>query len=86
MITDAEREEMRRADAEIEAEIARRKRDYDRSYYMANKERLTAYKRAHYQANRERYISYSKEYIKNHRETFNANVRKYKAKRRAKGD
>ena len=59
--TEAELEEMRKADAEIDEHYADKHRAVARAYYWRHREERLAYGREYYQRNRERLNAYALE-------------------------
>ena len=55
--TEAEREEMRLADAKVEREFAAEIAAHQREYREANKDKIAAYKREYYKARKARAVS-----------------------------
>ena len=109
LFTAAELEELRRADAKIDAEFvqtaeeiaesrardreaqlaalpyAKRKRaEYNRAYYEANRDKVTEYQRAYYEANRDKVTERQRAYYEANRDKVTERKRAYREANRDK--
>lgn len=82
--TPEELEEMRRADAEIEEEFRREKREVMQAYYARNRERRLAQNKAWREKNREKVKKSNQAWREKNRDRINARDRAYYAENREK--
>lgn len=82
--TPEELEEMRRADAEIEEDFRREKREVMQAYYARNRARRLAQNKAWREKNREKVKKSNQAWRENNRDRINARDRAYYAENREK--